>query len=218
MVRRRDTPDVLRFAKSSMTSRGAPRVLRSAACAAALVLVLGCETVSLAPVDPPVLEDLGPAMVRAGNSEIWAVLDFRFAAGNIGSDWLIVDLAVTAADRRSARVHRDGIFIRTPKGTRIALPSQEEYLSVHGQLQSALRRADVASSPMWAYFPASRRQCDFQFFAGPGGTTYNHVEVNDRRACGERLVFRIPGGVQPGRWVVGIDLEESELRIPFDLT
>lgn len=75
----------------------------SAACAAALVLVLGCETVSLAPADPPVLEDLGPTMVRAGNSEIWAVLDFRFAAGNIGNDWLIVDLAVTAADRRSAR-------------------------------------------------------------------------------------------------------------------
>ena len=90
--------------------------------------------------------------------------------------------------------------------------------SVYSQLQSSLRRADVAASPMWAYFPRARRQCDFQFFAGPGGTTYNHVEVNDRRACGERLVFQIPGGVQPGRWVVGIDLEESELRIPFDLS
>ena len=184
----------------------------------ALGLILACETVSLAPVDPPVVEDLGPTLVRAGNSQLWAVLDFRFAAGNIGSEWLIVDVAVTAADRGSARVNRDGIFIRTPTGTRIPLPSQAEYQSIHSQLQSAIRRADVAASPMWAYFPASRRQCDFQFFADPGSTTYNYVEVNDRRVCGERLVFQIPGGVQPGRWVVGIDLEESELRIPFDLS
>ena len=78
----------------------------------ALGLILACETVSLAPVDPPVVEDLGPTLVRAGNSQLWAVLDFRFAAGNIGSEWLIVDVAVTAADRGSARISRDGIFIR----------------------------------------------------------------------------------------------------------
>ncbi len=201
-----------------MTSCRARRRLFAAAGAAALTLVLGCETTSLAPADPPVVENLGPTTVRAGNSELWAVLDFRFAAGNTGSEWLIVDLAVTAADRTSARINRDGIFIRTPTGTRIPLPSQEEYLIVHAQLQSSLRRADVASSPMWAYFPTSRRQCNFQFFASPGGATYNRVDVNDRRVCGERLLFHIPGGVQPGRWVVGIDLDESELRIPFDLS
>lgn len=201
-----------------MISHGALRGLSAVGIAVAFVPILACETVSLAPAEPPVVEELGPTMVRAGNSQLWAVLDFRFAAGSLGSDWLVVDVAVTAADRRSARVTRDGIFVRTPTGTRIPLPSQAEYQRVYSQLQSSLRRADVAASPMWAYFPRDRRQCDFQFFAGPGGTTYNHVEVNDRRACGERLVFQIPGGVQPGRWVVGIDLEESELRIPFDLS
>ncbi len=194
------------------------RHLRSVGVAAALVACLACETTSLAPVDPPVTENLGATLVRSGNAQVWAVLDFRFAAGNMGNDWMIIDLAVTAADRRSARVTRDGIFVRTPTGTRVPLPSQAEYMVVHSQLQSALRRADVASSPMWAYFPRDRRPCDFQFFAGAGGTTYDQVEVNDRRVCGERLVFQIPGGVQPGRWVVGIDLEESELRIPFDLS
>jgi len=194
------------------------RCLSFAGAAAALAVVVACETTSLAPADPPVVERLGPTLVRSGNSQVWAVLDFRFAAGNLGSDWMIVDLAVTAADRRSVRVRRGGIFVRTPTGTRIPLPSQAEYLRVHSQLQSALRRADVAASPMWAYFPRDRRQCDFQFFASPGGTVYNDVEINDHRVCGERLVFQIPGGVQPGRWVVGIDLEESQLRIPFDLS
>ena len=109
----------------------------------ALGLIFACETVSLAPVDPPVVEDLGPTLVRAGNSQLWAVLDFRFAAGNIGSEWLIVDVAVTAADRGSARISRDGIFIRTPTGTRIPLPSPRLRATSLGPDSCGSRRRDT---------------------------------------------------------------------------
>jgi hypothetical protein len=47
--------------------------------------------------------------------------------------------------------------------------------------------------------------------------SFDEVTVNDRRGCFGRLYFSVPGGIQPGRWVLGIDQPESEIRIPFEL-
>jgi len=35
--------------------------------------------------------------------------------------------------------------------------------------------------------------------------------------CWGPLVFQVPGGVQPGRWRLVIELEESTADIPFEL-
>ena len=57
-----------------------------------------------------------------------------------------------------------------------------------------------------------------QFFTIPGaGVAYDQVTLNDFRACYGRLLFKVNGGIQAGRWVFGIDLPESEIRIPFEL-
>jgi hypothetical protein len=47
--------------------------------------------------------------------------------------------------------------------------------------------------------------------------TYDQIEINDRRACRELLVFQVLGGIQTGRWVLGLDADESSVRVPFDL-
>ena len=52
---------------------------------------------------------------------------------------------------------------------------------------------------------------------GPGHVPFDQVEVNDLRVCADRLFFKIPGGIQPGRYVFGIALEESDIRLPFTL-
>ena len=58
----------------------------------------------------------------------------------------------------------------------------------------------------------------FLGIGAPGeGLAFDQVTVNDRRACQGKLFFYIPGGVQPGRYVLGIDLQEDEIRIPFTL-
>jgi hypothetical protein len=68
------------------------------------------------------------------------------------------------------------------------------------------------------YFPPSRQRCSIQLFVAPGeGVSFDQVTVNDRRACEGKLFFYIPGGVQPGRYVLGMDLEEDEIRIPFTM-
>jgi hypothetical protein len=46
---------------------------------------------------------------------------------------------------------------------------------------------------------------------------FDQVSVNYQRVCQGRLFFKVPGGVQPGRYVLGVDLEETAVRIPFTL-
>ena len=84
-------------------------------------------------------------------------------------------------------------------------------------MRNVIAAADIARDPM-EYFPPSRRPCLVQFFVPPGaGVSYDAVTVNDRRVCQGRLFFKVPGGIDPGRWTFGIDLEESTVRIPFEL-
>ena len=192
---------------------------RTVAAVACILVATGCATSSLTSPDTAVVEQLGQAVVRAGSGDLWAVVDYRYAAQSLGSEWLIVEVAVTAADGRRFRLGRSDIFLRTPSGARIPLPSQAEFSLAYNDLRGAFRHAGVAASPLQAYMPTNRRPCEFQFFAIPGsGITFDEVEINDRRACQARLPFLVPGGVQAGRWVLGIDLAESELRIPFDLS
>jgi hypothetical protein len=57
-----------------------------------------------------------------------------------------------------------------------------------------------------------------QFYVTPGGgVSFDEVTVSDKRGCYGRLYFKVPGGIQSGRWTFGVDLEESEIRIPFEL-
>ena len=35
--------------------------------------------------------------------------------------------------------------------------------------------------------------------------------------CSGALVFNVPGGVRPGKWVLIIGLEGNDVRIPFTL-
>jgi hypothetical protein len=168
--------------------------------------------------EPPVVEQLTEHTVRVAGRDAWAVVDARFAAANVGREWLILDVAVTATDRHTATVRRDRVFVRTPTGRRVRLASQAEFVQAFSSLRSRVRQANIVASPLLAYFPRAREGCWFQFFAEPGTTvTFDSVSLNDRRACVERLYFKVDGGVPSGRWMLGIDLEESDLRIPFQL-
>ena len=118
---------------------------------------------------------------------------------------------------QTATVKRENVFVRTPDGNRIPLATQEEFGEAYGRLRSTITKAEVQRDPM-DYFPPTAQPCSLELFAAPGAAvTFDEVSVNYRRACQGRLYFRVPGGVQQGRWVFGIDLEETEIRIPFQL-
>jgi len=195
-----------------------PRNHLTAAVLATLALAgvgLGCT--SATPTDTPGVDQLGQYILRFKGPEVEVVTGVRHAAANLGSEWLLLEVAVSSPGGAKATIERDKIFVRTPAGDRIPLASQEEFGRAFGGLQPFLRQADVVRDPM-DYFPPSRQDCGLDLFAAPGAqVVFDQVSVNDRRACQGRLFFRVPGGVQPGRWVLGIDLEETTVRIPFTL-
>jgi hypothetical protein len=184
--------------------------------ALATVTLIGCKS-TLSYTEEPGVEQLGEYVVRQKGPEVDVVLGYRHAAAKLGEEWLLLEVAISSPNKRHATIERADIWVRTPAGKRIPLATQEEFGKVFSDMRARIREANIARDPM-DYFPASRRPCQLEFFAAPGAAvTFDQVTVNDRRACEGKLFFRIPGSIQSGRWVLGIDLVESKVRIPFKL-
>lgn len=172
---------------------------------------------SATPTDTPGVERMGRTVLRQNGPELWTVLGYRFATSQIGDEWMILEVSLSTPGGQVARVTREDVSLRTPKGDTLALPTQKEFSEAYGSLRSTIAKADIDRDPL-NYFPPDREPCDVRFFVTPGaGVSFDEVVMNDRRACVGRLFFSVPGGIQAGRWVFGIDLPESEIRIPFDL-
>ncbi|MGC8916988.1 MAG: hypothetical protein ACP5NF_08425 [Thermoanaerobaculum sp.] len=179
------------------------------------VVVLGACSTGV-PTGVPGVDKVGATVLRYRGPEVELALGYRFATLSLGEEWLILDLAVTAAPGHVVEVKRDAIFVLTPQGERIPLASQEQFAEAYAALQPTLRRAALAADPL-GYFNREL-PCSLDFFAAPGeAIVYPSVHVDDRRVCEGRLFFFVPGGIQPGRWTLALDLVESRIRIPFEL-
>ena len=175
----------------------------------------GCS--SATPTDTPGVDRMGQYILRQYGPELWTVLGYKFANTQIGEEWMILEMAVTAPGGQVTTVTREDIFLRTPAGDRISLPSQTEFNQAFASLQSTIARANVNRDPL-DYFPPDRELCDMRFYVTPGGgVSFDEVVVNQFRGCFGRLFIKVPGGIQAGRWTFAIDQPESEIRIPFEL-
>lgn len=187
------------------------------AAVAVLAAVASGACSSATPTDTPGVDRLGEYILRQKGPEVEAYLGYRFASQSIASDWLILEVALTSPNGQSADVKRANVHVRTPDGTKVPLATQEEFGKDYGGLRSTLQRAYVARDPM-DYFSPSRVDCGLNFFTSPGGgVVFDELSLNDRRGCQGQLFFKVPGGIQKGRWTFDIDLDESEIRIPFTL-
>ena len=188
----------------------------------ALVVLVGvaltmasCSTGT--PTDTPGVERLGQYILKQFGPELWTVLGYRFANSQLGEEWMILEVGFSSPNGQTATVKRDNIFLRSPAGDTIALPSQREFNEAYGDLRPIIAKANVDRDPL-DYFPPSRIECAIQFYVTPGeGVSFDEVTVSDKRGCFGRLYVKVPGGIQSGRWTLGVDLEESEIRIPFEL-
>jgi hypothetical protein len=180
-----------------------------------MVLAMGCS--SATPTDTPGVDQLGRYILKQEGPEVDVVLGYKFAKSKVGAEWLILEMAISSPAGTSAKVERDNVWVKAPDGVKIPLATQESFGQAYSKMRNVIAAADIARDPL-EYFPPSRRPCLVQFFVPPGaGVAYDSVSVNDRRACQGRLFFKVPGGVDSGRWTFGIDLEESTVRIPFEL-
>jgi hypothetical protein len=177
--------------------------------------ITGCSTAT--PTDTPGVDRMGQYVLRQFGPELWTLLGYRFANSQLGDEWMILEVGLSSPNGQSAKVTREDVFLLSPSGNRIPIATQKQFNEVWGSLRPVIQKANVNRDPL-EYFPPSREECAIRFFVAPGqGVSFDEVTVNDRRGCFGRLYIDVPGGIQAGRWVLGIDLEESEIRIPFEL-
>jgi hypothetical protein len=173
----------------------------------------GCS--SAQPTEDPGVERLGRYILINKGPEAEVAIGYRHAENNLGSEWLLLEVAITSPARQIAEIRRENVSVRTPAGVTVPLATQQEFNEAYRSLLPFLKQADVARDPM-DYWPPRKEKCAIQFFVAPGAAvSFDQVTVNDFRACEGRFFFEIPGGVQAGRYVLTIDLPESEIRIPF---
>jgi len=190
-------------------------VARLVVVSAVLVVVTACS--SAVPTETPGVERLGKYILRESVSNADVVLGYRWADAGLGNEWLILEVALTSPQGKTAKVERENVWVRTPAGVQVPVASQQAFGEAYASLRNQISQANVMRDPM-DYFPPNRQPCSIDFFVAPGeGVSYDQVSVNDRRACQGKLFFSIPGGVQSGRYVLGMDLTEDEIRIPFVL-
>ena len=185
---------------------------------AALFLITGCATSSGPGTTEPGTRQVSRYAVIHEGPELAVALGFHYATRSIGDEWLILAVELTAADGSGrAVVNHSDISAITPDGRRLALVSQEEFRERYGEFRVALERS-LRSLPILGRYDRSQMPCDRWFLRDPfGGFAYEEVPVNTFQLCSGPLVFKVVGGIQPGRWRLVIDLEESRVDVPFEL-
>ena len=183
-----------------------------------LLLVAGCATSSGPGTTEPGTREVSRYAVIHEGPELAVALGFYQATRSIGDEWLIIAVELTAsAGGGRVIVNHSDISVISPDGRRLVLVSQEEFRENYGAVRVAVERA-LRSLPILGRYDRSQMPCDRWFFVGPfGGFAYDEVPVNTFQLCSGPLVFKVPGGIQPGRWRLIIEQEESRVDVPFEL-
>ena len=180
-----------------------------------LAVCAACSSSGVAPEEE--LTQEGRTLVRYEGAELQALVSYRWADAHLGDEWLVLVAWLSGGRSATTVIDRNAITVRGPDGTRYPLPSQQAFREAYPEILSSLRSVDL-SYPPGRGFAGDRRPCGRWFLAAPfEGFAYDTVDVSSFHFCSGPLVFLVPGGVQPGPWVLEINLPESKVRVPFVL-
>ena len=195
------------------------RFLAPIVMVATAALFAGCSSssTSKARSTEPQVDKPGKTISRYSDALVEVIVDYKFANRSIGDDWIILNVAVTTWESKAVEVRRDHVLVRTPDRRKIPLPPYPDFIAAYPEIQSAARRAALASDPI-DFTQAGRQTCDLRFQPLPGtNTALESVYVNMRKICQSLLYFPVQGGIQPGRWEFIIEFEEFDARVPFEI-
>jgi hypothetical protein len=160
--------------------------------------------------------------------EIAAIVARSSGSRSVGEEWLVLAVELTAAQgSRPVNVKRGDITVRSPGGNRLTLISQNEFRRSYLRFKIPVERT-LANLPLLDRYKLGRDvPCDQWFLAVPPNflgldevpitITFDELPLSSSQICSGPLVFKVPGGVQPGRWRLIIELQESRADIPFEL-
>ncbi len=181
-----------------------------------VVFTGACSTA--VPTGDPGVSAVGEHFLLYESPEIEIALGIGYAAGHLGEKYLL--LGATFAGNNNggmARVERAGISVQTPDRQTIPLMSQADFLEAYGKLNAAVRRAEVYSPTVLDSRPTRRPCGDWLFRVPSDGLTRDVLTISSVEVCDGILFFLVPGGVQSGRWMLEIKLEDTVAQIPFVL-
>ena len=185
----------------------------------AAALLTGCSSSSPGKgrTTEPTVDKAGKTIARYRDQLVEVIVDYKFASRSLGDDWMILNVAVTSSKSAAIEVRRRHVLVRTPNGRKIPLPAYADFIAAYPEIQSAARRAAIASDPI-DFTMAGRQTCDLAFQPLPGTVaSLESVFVNMRKICSGLLYFPVQGGIQPGTWEFIIEFEEFDARVPFEI-
>ncbi len=197
---------------------GRKKMMKSAMLLLGLLSITGCATSSVPDAEYPGTRQITTDAMLHEGPELVAVVGYLQPQRSLGDEWLI--LAVELTSKRGNKpivISRSAISLRTPDGRRLTLISQEEFRRNFPRLQIPVERS-LRTLPLLYRFEQDREPCGRWFFVSlPGEIAFDEVTLSSFQACSGPLLFKVPGGVQPGRWRLVVELEESRANIPFVL-
>lgn len=181
-----------------------------------LLLITGCASTSEPRAPDPGTHEIHRNAVVYEGPELVAVVAYLQGKYSVAEEWLILAVELTSPLGSGPNfINRSDISVRTPDGRRLALVSQDEYRRNFARIRIPVEQTLIFLPLLYRYEP-SRLPCDRWFLvAPPRNITYDEIPLNSSQACSGPFVYSVPGGVQPGRWRLIIELEESRADIPF---
>lgn len=190
---------------------------RTVVTAAAAMAVLWSLAAAPATAQDSTVSREGRYRVWYTSPELRAELDFHWADRHLGDEWLVLKLSVSSGGGGVTPISRDGVSVLTPRGYALPLPTQTEFREALGSITMALKQENAWGPPA-SRFVGSLSRAENWFFSPPGAfIDRDTIYPSAFQYCTGPLVFRVPGGVQPGEWALVIELEEARVRIPFVL-
>ena len=182
----------------------------------ALLLITGCATTSEPSTSDPGTREIHRNAVLHEGPELVAAVTYLQGKNSVAEERLILGVELTSPRGSGPNVvSRSDISIRTPDGRRLALISQDEYRRSFARMRIPVERTLDFLPLLYRYLP-TRLPCDRWYLVSPPeNIAFDEIPINSSQTCSGPLVFSVPGGVQPGRWRLVVELEESRADIPF---
>ncbi|HYN42294.1 MAG TPA: hypothetical protein VE129_10985 [Thermoanaerobaculia bacterium] len=170
-----------------------------------------------APADSPV-KRLGKTVVQHKDSNVRAVLSWRYANQTFEKEpWLLLELAF-AAEGRAVDLNREDVSLLTPAGEKLPLPGQKR-LGEGIDVRWVQQKASVSRDPITGYFPNQRLEQRIPFFTYPGGpVVLDEIGGGPTMLSRGDIFFESPVGAwKPGRYTLVLKNKKMDVELPFSL-
>jgi hypothetical protein len=181
-----------------------------------LLLVTACATPQNVDPSYPGTSVMNRNAVLYEGPEMVAVVTFQQGKYSVAQEWLILGVEMTSPRGSGPTiVRRNDISVYSPDGRRFSMIGQDEFIRALARLRIPMERT-LNYLPLLFRVEPSRMPNDRWFYAiGALQVAFDEIPLNSSERFLGPLIFDIPGGVQPGRWRLVFDLEESRPDIPF---